>query len=168
MLEDQKQTWLGWMMWIMQFFFCHLVARFTSAWMHLPSDLCTCSIAKTTTMHERSGVFCLFATLSLTESESLKIWTSHPAISLPPSTPNAAQSTPSAARQTTIDSSALLRLCVHVSEEYIHQKALKKKKKCMSYEILKEDLGAQRFFKTRCQMLSFIYQAFWGKDLLCK
>lgn len=60
------------------FFFCHLVARFTSAWMHLPSNLCTCSIAKTTTMHERSVFFFFFATLPPTESESLKIWTSHP------------------------------------------------------------------------------------------
>lgn len=123
--------------------------------MHLPSDLCTCSIAKTTTMHERSGVFCLFATLSLTESESLKIWTSHPAISLPPSTPNAAQSTPSAARQTTVDSSASLRLCVHVSEEYIHQKALKKKKSVYLMRYLKRTWEHKGFSKldVRCCLL---------------
>lgn len=159
------------------FFFCHLVARFTSAWMHLPSNLCTCSIAKTTTMHERSVFGFFFATLPPTESESLKIWTSHP-------------------WRTTTASLSVLRSASHhwhlmqrgrrqmqrikhdrqfgfitavcACQWKIHSPEGLKKKCCLSCEILKEDLGAQRFFKTRCEMLSFIYQAFWGKDFLCK
>lgn len=96
--------------------FSHLVAHFTSARTHLPSNLCTYSVAETTTMHDQS--FFLFVFYHFIANRK---WVTYhfniisndnnrqpfcPVISHPPVTPTAKQSV----------SWASLRLRVHDSE----------------------------------------------------
>lgn len=138
------------MMWIMHFF-CHLVARLTSAWLHPPSNLCTYSIAKTTTMHDQS-FFCHLLSnrkwvmyhFSITSNDN-NSQPFCPLISHPPVTPNATQ-------PNTEVSSASLQWCMHVSENtggMIHEHSPEGLKKWLHiyYEVLKEDLGARGIFK---------------------
>lgn len=144
--RTKKWAWRGWMMmWIMLFFFCHLVAHFTSAWMHLLSNICTYSIAKTTTMHDKSFL-CHFLANRRWVIYHFNIISNNnnnnsfcPVISHPPMTLNEMQSH-------TVVSSASLRLCVHDSEKtavMIHSNS----PEGIKNNLLREDVGAHGIFQ---------------------